>query len=280
MPVISYASTCMKGLGRNMRLDKYLALASVGTRKAVREIVREGKVLVNEVLILEPAFEIDPEQDKIEVQNRMIEKTQKIYYMFHKPAGCVTARTDHKDKTVLEYFHSVQTEGLFPIGRLDKDTEGLLLLTNDGDFNHELMKPEHQIEKTYLFWATGTLSMEEQNSIEEGILLKGEMKPTQRAKLSIEKTGFFKEYQKELLPLLEDTKFEKTDKLVRANRPVLKGMLTITEGRKHQVKRMLQAQGCQVIYLKRISIGRLRLDETLARGSFRNLTQEEIENLK
>lgn len=263
-----------------MRLDKYLALASVGTRKAVRVMVREGKVQVNGELVLEPASEIHPEQDQIEVQNRVIGQTQKIYYMFHKPAGCVTARWDHKDKTVLDYFDSVQTEGLFPVGRLDKDTEGLLLFTNDGEFNHELMKPEHHIEKTYLFWATGVLDESAKRSIQEGLLLKGEVERTKKAKLEIEKTGLFQEYKEELVPLLSDIQFQKTEKLLRSNRPVIKGQLTITEGRKHQVKRMLQAYGCHVIYLKRISIGRLKLDETLKKGSFRPLSQEEIQSLK
>jgi 16S rRNA pseudouridine516 synthase len=103
---------------------------------------------------------------------------------------------------------------------------------------------------------------------------------TKKAKLEIEKTGLFQEYKEELVPLLSDIQFQKTEKLLRSNRPVLKGQLTITEGRKHQVKRMLQAYGCQVIYLKRISIGRLKLDETLEKGRFRLLSQEEIQSLK
>lgn len=256
-----------------MRLDKYLAEASVGTRKIVRTYIIEGKITVNDKIILEPATEIDDHTDIIKYQSELITHAEKVYYMFHKPAGCVTARTDCENKTVLDYFQTVNTNGLFPVGRLDKDTEGLLFLTNDGHFDHKLMHPDKHIEKTYYFKALGSINEEDKKRLEKGICIDKEKPLTNPAKIRIDKEGLYLDYQNEY----ELTEF--ISKRIPEKQTVVSGFLTISEGCKHQVKRMLKAVGCYVVHLKRISIKNIHLDETLEKGHFRALTETEIEEL-
>ncbi|MEG1087794.1 MAG: pseudouridine synthase, partial [Cetobacterium sp.] len=140
-----------------MRLDKFLAESSVGTRKNVRTYIKEGAVKVNGQVITEPAIEIKVSVDAIEYLNKIVDYTGKVYYIFHKPGGCITARKDALNKTVFDYFDGVNMNGIFHVGRLDKDTEGLLLFTNDGEFNHQLMSPQKHVEKKYFFIALGSL---------------------------------------------------------------------------------------------------------------------------
>lgn len=257
-----------------MRLDKYLSESSIGRRKAVRIYVKEGKVKVNGQVVTIPAQEIDENNDVIEYLDMRVEHNGKVYYMFHKPSGCITARKDENDKTVFDYFGEVNTDGLFPVGRLDKDTEGLLFITNDGEFNHQLMYPDKHVDKTYYFWAFGALIEEQISQLENGISINDEEPLTKPAKLEIVRAGLFNELKDEI----EGSKYEKVKKN-RDIQPVLSGYITISEGRKHQVKRMLRAFGCFVIYLKRISIGDVKLDETLQKGQYRELTGAEIESL-
>ncbi|RDY31818.1 pseudouridine synthase [Lachnotalea glycerini] len=257
-----------------MRLDKYLAETSVGRRKEVRILIKDKKIQVNGEIELLPAAEIDEENDIIEYLNHQIKYTRKVYYMFHKPAGCVTARKDLKHTTVLDYFQDVDNNCLFPVGRLDKDTEGLLFITNDGEFNHHLMHPKKHVNKTYFFWAFGELSIEKIQQLEDGIELDSGDFITKKAKLEILRTGLFKELKVEMKENLND-KIKKN----RDIQPVISGYLTISEGCKHQVKRMLKAVGCYVIYLRRISIGNVALDDSLKKGDYRELTYEEIELL-
>lgn len=257
-----------------MRLDKFLAESSIGTRKMVRDYVKEGKVTVNDLEIKEPASDIDEHKDVIRYLDKEIIYTGKKYYMFHKPRGCITARKDAISKTVLDYFEANLANGLFPVGRLDKDTEGLLLLTNDGEFAHSLMYPGRHVEKTYLFLAYGSLDSGAKELLEKGVSI-GEKEALARAiKVEIEAEG---EYQA-LKKRMENDKV----KDIRKNpdqQQVVSGYLTISEGRKHQVKRMLKAVGCYVVYLKRVSIGGLMLDESLKEGQYRELTEEEITKL-
>jgi len=194
--------------------------------------------------------------------------------MFHKPAGCITARSDENDKTVFDYFQDMNTEGLFPVGRLDKDTEGLLFITNDGEINHQLMYPDKHVDKTYYFWAFGSLDEEQIRQLEAGISINDEEPLTKPATLKVIKSGLFLELKDEI----QGTKYEKVKKN-RDVQPVLAGYITISEGRKHQVKRMLRAFGCYVIYLKRISVGSVVLDDTLQKGQYRSLSEEEIKSL-
>lgn len=195
-----------------------------------------------------------------------------IYYMFHKPAGCITARTDACHKTVLDYFPKEKQEILHPIGRLDIDTEGLLLLTDDGNFTNQLMSPENHVEKTYEFIALGDLREDAVTELQKGIYFTGDDKITKPCKITVTARSTLQE----ALPLLPVTPTEKTRKN-RPEHPVTYGTMTITEGRKHHVKRLLKHAHCHVIYLKRVSIGGLVLDETLKPGEYRELTKQEVD---
>ncbi|WP_160691457.1 pseudouridine synthase [Clostridium sp. C2-6-12] len=254
-----------------MRLDKFLAESAVGTRKKVRNYIKDGMVKVNGHFITEPAMEISANQDVIEYLDKKVDYFGKVYYMFHKPAGCITARTDESNKTVFDYFNDVNMNGIFHVGRLDKDTEGLLLFTNDGGFEHHLMHPKKHVEKTYYFWALGSLDIEDRKQLEEGVYIgKGEIL-TKPAKIKVHKYGSYNEFKDEIdIESLNNIDSSQYDQ------PVVSGYLTISEGRKHQVKRMLKAVDCLVVYLKRVSIGGLALDESLKKGEYRFLTQEEI----
>lgn len=192
------------------------------------------------------------------------------YYMFNKPGGCITARKDDRHKTVFDYLTDLDTEGLFPVGRLDKDTEGLLIITDDGQWNEKIMQPDMKVPKRYFFCATNPLSEEAKLRIETGVeILEGAPK-TSPAKLEIIEEGFYRDLEcnteydlpKDLLP-------------TRYNPMVSFGYLTIREGKKHQVKRMLRSEGSRVLFLKRVSIGRLELDRNLAKGGYREITEKE-----
>lgn len=204
------------------------------------------------------------------MENDMNNTDTHLYYMFHKPAGCITARTDLRHKTVMDFFPKAEKEMLHPVGRLDMDTEGLLLLTNDGVFTNHLMSPENHVEKTYEFIALGDLTTDEIDELQEGIYFTGDSKITRPCKITVNRNSTLKE----TLPLLpiEPTKKTRNN---RPEHPVIYGTITITEGRKHHVKRLLKHAHCHVIYLKRISIGGLTLDETLKPGEYRILTEQE-----
>lgn len=197
------------------------------------------------------------------------------YYMFHKPRGCITARRDERHATVMDFFPSEKRDSLFPVGRLDKDTEGFLLVTNDGELCFELMSPETKIPKTYFFWALGTLKEEKIKEIESGVCIyRGRDFETAPATVRVEKSAKLCEI-KELLSE-EDAKMSRR----RGEMTVTAGYITITEGKKHQVKRMIRYAGCRVLYLKRVQIGNLLLDENLTPGEFRVLNLRELDLIK
>lgn len=257
-----------------MRLDRFLAEAGIGTKKCVRLLVSEGRVTVNDQSIENPAMDIDEASDIIRFGGKVVVHSGRYYYMFHKPQGCITATKDDSSCTVLDYFEVRLRSGLFPVGRLDKDTEGLLLMTNDGEFSHRLMFPAKQIEKTYFFWAYGTLAPSSVDRLLSGVLI-GEGEPLAKAiRLEVIEEGLLVELEErmKLVPI-------KDIKAAASSQRVVSGNITITEGRKHQVKRMLKAVGCYVAYLKRVSIGGLILDETLQKGQYRELTKEELRGL-
>lgn len=231
-----------------MRLDKMLADAGIGTRSEVKKIISKKQVLVNDKIITNSGFSVT-ETDKVVCSGREIQIQKNRYYMFHKPAGCVSATTD-RDKTVLDYFDENKNR-LFPVGRLDKDTEGLLLITDDGAFAHQLMSPKKHVSKTYYFEGTGSLIDGAYEMVKEGFSI-GDEDPTLPGELIVEST--------------------------EGNQ--VKGRLIIYEGRYHQVKRMMKVLGVTVEYLKRLSIGNLWLDESLAKGEYRMLTEEEMRSLK
>lgn len=256
-----------------MRLDKFLAEAGIGKRKDVREYIKQGLVMVNGEVLTEPALEIKENIDIVYYKEKIVKSKGKVYYMFNKPSGCITATRDKDSKTVFDYFNE-DMNGVFHVGRLDKDTEGLLLLTNDGEFEHHLMHPDKHIDKTYFFWALGFLSDHNKKSLEEGIFLEQGKVLAKPAKIEVYKEGNYLEFKDEIcienLANIDSKNY---------NPKIVSGYLTISEGKKHQVKRMLKAVGCYVVYLKRVAIGDLKLDESLGKGEYRSLTKEEVEML-
>lgn len=230
-----------------MRLDKYLTLQGIGSRTQVKEMIRKSKVKVNCEVIKKPEFHVDEENDKIELDGEILEYNKFYYYMLNKPAGVLSAVTDNNCKTVLDLLDVTPKNGLFPVGRLDKDTEGLLLITNNGQLAHDLLSPNKHVDKTYYVELNGDLVDSDIDLFKEGLDI-GEKSKTKPAIL-------------EILP-------ERN-----------KALITITEGKYHQVKRMFGAIGLTVTYLKRLSMGTLKLDDSLKPGEYRKLTEMEVKSL-
>ncbi|MBD5452691.1 MAG: rRNA pseudouridine synthase [Lachnospiraceae bacterium] len=233
-----------------MRLDKFIADMQSETRSAVREYIKRGAVTVNGEVVKKPEYKVNELEDKICLMGKELCFQQFVYYMLHKPADVVTATKDARERTVMDLMREASGKNLFPVGRLDKDTEGLLLVTNDGALSHRLLSPKRHVEKTYYVECEGELSTDAVFRLEQGVDI-GDDKLTLPAGVN------------------EIKRLDGTYSL----------KLSITEGRFHQVKRMIQAVGGNVTYLKRISFGGLKLDETLSTGEWRLLRQEEIEQL-
>ena len=230
-----------------MRLDKFLCDSGYGTRSQVKQLIKTGQVFVNENPCRQAELKIDEKKDTVTVNGKKCSYQEFVYYMFHKPADCVCAVKDNVSRTVMEYLAKEDLrKDLFPVGRLDKDTEGLLLITNDGKLSHRLLSPKKHVPKTYYVKIKKELSDEDIKALETGVDIGDEKKTLPAAVTRLDK----RELQ-----------------------------LTISEGRFHQVKRMLFALGNEVVYLKRISMGGLYLDENLKPGEYRTLPREEIKNL-
>ena len=195
-----------------------------------------------------------------------------LYYMFNKPQGCVTARTDAVHRTVMDCFPPELAAKLHPVGRLDKDTCGLLILTDDGDLDFKIMQPDRHISKTYFFYAIGTMTEEKQQLLEKGIPMVG----------FTTKDAVFQLGREYRIGELEDfMPQERRDRYMKnPHGPAFSASITICEGKKHQVKRMLEAAGCRIFYLRRDRIGALALDSSLAQGEYRPLTAVELQLLK
>ena len=195
-----------------------------------------------------------------------------LYYMFNKPQGCVTARSDALHRTVMDFFPDELAVQLHPVGRLDKDTCGLLILTNDGELDQKIMQPGKHISKTYFFYALGTMDDEKKQRLENGIQMSGYV--TKKARFE-----FLDEYRiHELKDLMPKDRAERYMKY--PDGPAFSAKLTITEGKKHEVRLMLESVGCRIFYLRRESIGTLMLDKKLAEGEYRPLTDEELAMLR
>lgn len=193
------------------------------------------------------------------------------YIMLHKPRGCITARRDERHMTVMDYLPEEIRDTHFPVGRLDKDTEGLLLITNDGRLTRKLLMPEHKVEKTYYFMAEGVLNEQRLDEVRQGArIYYNRENPTAPSEVEIISTGTLGDVA---CPLSED---DRTLKMKKPYLPTVEGIVKITEGKKHQVKRMVRYAGARVIYLKRLTMATLALDETLEKGSYRALTSEEL----
>ena len=232
-----------------MRLDKFLCELGIGTRSEVKNKIKNGLVQVEGVNKVTPEYKLDIEKDKVYYNGSLLQYAEFEYYMLNKPAGCVSATSDNLHKTVLELIDTKVRKDLFPVGRLDIDTEGLLLITNDGALAHQLLSPKKHVDKTYYAEIEGMITNEDVVAFKEGLDI-GENTLTLPAKLVILESGTISKIE-----------------------------VTIQEGKFHQVKRMFEAVGKRVVYLKRLSMGTLTLDETLKPGEYRQLTPEEIEHL-
>lgn len=233
-------------MSQQLRLDKYLADMGIGTRSELKTWIRQGRVSINGAVCNKPEQKVSIELDEIFFDGTRINYSKNIYYMLHKPAGVISATMDNVNETVLDLIKDSKGKELFPVGRLDKDTEGLLLITNDGNLAHQLLSPKKHVDKVYYAKVRGKVTEEDREAFLIGVDI-GEERPTLPAKLKILKSDEVSEIE-----------------------------LTIQEGKFHQVKRMFQAIGKEVIYLKRLSMGSLRLDEGLAPGEYRELTKEEV----
>ncbi len=228
----------------SIRLDKFMADCGLGTRSEVKQLIKAGRVTVNGKVVRAPEQKADPEKDEVCFDEKPLTHETYQYFLLNKPAGVVSATEDARDKTVLSLISEEKRRDLFPVGRLDKDTEGLLLITNNGKLANDLLAPGKHVEKCYFAKLDVTIPDTAVELFAEGVDI-GDDTLTKPAKLHILKDGKSAE-------------------------------LSITEGRFHQVKRMFAAVGCTVTYLKRLSMGPLVLDESLNPGEYRRLTEKEI----
>lgn len=234
-----------------MRIDKLLAETGFGSRRAVKRLIKSKQVAVNGEIILEDRTNVDPEIQEVMVSGERVHYQPHAYYMMNKPAGVVSAVEDKKNKTVLDLIKSSdRVDGLYPVGRLDKDTEGLLLLTNNGNLGYQLLLPHKHVTKTYEVRVNEKVTIKDQKAFEDGVVFHGGIvcKP---AKLTI----------------------------LEAHDAESRVIVEIKEGKFHQVKKMFLACGKKVTYLKRLTMGPLNIDEKLPVGSYRSLTKEELEKL-
>ena len=235
-----------------MRLDKYLVSCAVGSRTEVKNFLKSGRVTVNGKKEKSAKLQINEETDEVCFDGQKLDYEEFVYYMMNKPQGVISATEDPKHKTVLDLLDDLaRSKEVFPVGRLDIDTHGLLLLTNDGQLAHALLSPKRHVDKTYLAQVDGIMTQEDVEKFAQGIPLKDFT--CQPAKLEL---------------VSVDT--EKEESLVR---------VTIAEGKFHQVKRMVAYCGKEVVDLQRLTMGTLTLDEDLKRGEWRRLTTEELESL-
>lgn len=232
-----------------MRLDKYLSEMGIASRREIKEYGKKGRIKVNDNPVKSTDYKIDADIDKIEFDGKIVRYEQFEYYMLNKPAGTVSATVDNNDKTVIDLIESNRKKDLFPVGRLDKDTVGLLIITNDGELSHNLLSPVKHVDKTYFARVEGRINETHINKFKEGIILK-DGTVTKPAELKIVKSGEISEVE-----------------------------ITIHERKYHQIKRMVASTGRKVIYLKRLSMGGLKLDESLKEGEYRRLDDIEVKKL-
>ncbi|MGA9286943.1 MAG: pseudouridine synthase [Anaerobacillus sp.] len=233
-----------------MRLDKLLANMGYGTRKEVKKLLKTGVVRVDEEVMKDPKQHVDPEGNLVTVHHETVDYREFIYLMMNKPSGVISA-TEDEDETVIDILiPEDQVFEPFPVGRLDKDTEGLLIITNDGKLAHHLTSPKHHVPKTYFARINGVVTEEDVVAFQKGVTLDDGYL-TKPGELRILESG-------------EQSEIE----------------LTIHEGKYHQVKRMFEALGKKVIYLQRIKMGEIHLDDDLELGEYRELTEDEIQFLQ
>ncbi len=230
-----------------MRLDKLLSTIGYGSRKEVKGLLKTGAVKVDGTAVKDAKVHVNPDEQEITVHGETVSYREFVYFMLHKPQGVISATEDSLHETVLDLLElDDAVYDPFPVGRLDKDTEGLLLLTNDGQLAHQLLSPKKHVPKTYFAKINAPVTEEDAEAFRQGVTLDDGY-VTKSAELKILTSGVESEIE-----------------------------LTIVEGKFHQVKRMFEARGKKVTYLKRLSMGALLLDESLDLGEYRELTEEEL----
>lgn len=236
-----------------MRLDKFLANSGIGTRKEVKELLKKRLIKVNDEIVKDGKVHVNENEDTVKYKDEIISYKKFVYIMLNKPNGVISATEDKVHKTVIDLLgDEYRTFEVFPVGRLDIDTEGLLLLTNDGLLSHNLLSPNKHVDKKYYVELEKLLTEMDIAKLEKGVELKDFT--TKDAKVEIIENG------------------EESDKI--------RVYITISEGKFHQVKRMFKAVGNEVKYLKRVKMGTLSLDENLKLGEYRELTEDELTKLK
>ena len=234
-----------------MRLDKFLANSRIGTRKEVKIILKKGKIKVNEKIVKDAKMQVDEIKDDVKLEGEKITYKPFVYIMMNKPSGVISATEDGKHKTVIDLLcEKYKNYKVFPVGRLDIDTEGLLLLTNDGVLAHNLLSPKKHVDKKYYVELKEPLTIEKKKILENGIKLE-ENFVTKKAKI-------------EIIDKDEDIEVNSV-------------FITISEGKFHQVKRMFKFVENEVLYLKRVKMGKLLLPENLKLGEYRELSEEEMD---
>ncbi|MGG5305040.1 16S rRNA pseudouridylate synthase A [Enterococcus pernyi] len=237
-----------------MRLDKFLADIGLGSRKEVKGLIKKGLITVNGNCIKSDKYQVKETEDTVMYLDESLHYQKDFYYILNKPAGVVSATQDNHDQTVIDLLSDEDfREDLFPVGRLDKDTEGLLILTNDGQFSHQLLSPKKHVEKEYLAEVKGVMTKADVLAFAEGLLIDGD-EQTLPAKLFIDSVD-------------EETITSRI-------------RLILHEGKFHQVKRMVKAVGKEVTYLKRIRMGNFLLPEDLALGEYRQMTPDELAQVR
>lgn len=240
-----------------MRLDKLLAHTGFGTRKEVKKIIKNKYIEVNGEIITKPGTKVDPDEDDVRIGDQRIYYEEFVYFMLNKPAGVISATEDYVHETVLDLLGPADlVQEPHPVGRLDIDTEGLLVLTNDGQLTHQLISPKKEVDKEYYARIEGLVTEEDVEKFEEGIILIED-----------------EEEYKTMPAVLEILSTDERENESEVN-------ITIQEGKFHQVKRMFYTVDKEVLYLKRIRMNDLVLDEDLELGEYRALTEEELEKLQ
>lgn len=235
---------------KSQRLDKILVHMGIGSRRDIKALCKAGAVQVDGRVVKDPSLHVYPSQNEIKVEGEQIQYQEFFYFMMHKPQGVISATEDPRHRTVIDLLEvRDQRKELFPVGRLDIDTEGLLLLTNDGQLAHQLLSPKKKVPKVYYAKIAGVVTEADQQAMAQGVVLEAGYQ-TMPADLKILKSAAISEVE-----------------------------LTIHEGKFHQVKRMFEALEKRVIFLKRLTMGPLVLDEALALGEYRPLTEEELQAL-
>ncbi|BDZ30573.1 pseudouridine synthase [Lactiplantibacillus sp. WILCCON 0030] len=237
-----------------MRIDKFLHAMRVGTRTQVRRLIKDGHITTNGEPVLSGKQQVNPGSDTVLLDDQQVRYQQYFYYVLNKPVGVITATTDAQAKTVLDLFNTTDyRDDLFPVGRLDKDTEGVLVITNDGALSHALLAPAHHVTKVYEAEVTGEITPAQVAGFNDGITLKDgtQLQPAQAEIVAFHEIENFTTIQ-----------------------------IKIHEGKYHQVKRMIGTLGERVVQLRRISFGSLTLPVGLLAGNYRALTDDELTALK